>query len=77
MPNGALRAELLERQKRRESSARTYAGTLPVAPAHAAGAVVTGADGRTYPDRLSGAVLGDEQADAVLERLAAALEDVR
>ncbi|MFG3497084.1 diaminobutyrate--2-oxoglutarate transaminase family protein [Streptomyces sp. NPDC047928] len=55
MPNGALRAELLERQERRESSARTYASTLPVAPVHAAGAVVTGADGRTYLDCLSGA----------------------
>ncbi len=55
MPNGALRAELLERQKRRESSARTYASTLPVAPVHASGAVVTGADGRTYLDCLSGA----------------------
>ncbi|MFF8382955.1 diaminobutyrate--2-oxoglutarate transaminase family protein [Streptomyces kanasensis] len=55
MPNGALRAELLERQERRESSARTYASTLPVAPVHAAGAVITGADGRTYLDCLSGA----------------------
>ncbi|MFE1578718.1 diaminobutyrate--2-oxoglutarate transaminase family protein [Streptomyces fradiae] len=55
MPNGALRAELLARQERRESSARTYASTLPVAPVHAAGAVVTGADGRTYLDCLSGA----------------------
>lgn len=55
MPNGALRAELLERQERRESSARTYARTLPVAPVRAAGAVVTGADGRTYLDCLSGA----------------------
>ncbi|MCS0635393.1 diaminobutyrate--2-oxoglutarate transaminase family protein [Streptomyces sp. LP05-1] len=55
MPNGALRAELLQRQERRESAARTYARTLPVAPVHAAGAVVTGADGRTYLDCLSGA----------------------
>ncbi|MEE1756656.1 diaminobutyrate--2-oxoglutarate transaminase family protein [Streptomyces sp. SP18CS02] len=55
MPNGALRAELLERQERRESSARTYASTLPVAPVHASGAVITGADGRSYLDCLSGA----------------------
>ncbi|WP_433545894.1 diaminobutyrate--2-oxoglutarate transaminase family protein [Streptomyces sp. CA-294286] len=50
-----LRATLLDRQARRESSARTYARTLPVAPAKAAGAVVTGVDGRTYLDCLSGA----------------------
>ncbi|MET9956563.1 diaminobutyrate--2-oxoglutarate transaminase family protein [Streptomyces sp. NPDC006339] len=50
-----LRAQLLERQALRESSARTYARSLPVAPVAAAGAVVTGADGRTYLDCLSGA----------------------
>ncbi|MFH9263920.1 diaminobutyrate--2-oxoglutarate transaminase family protein [Streptomyces sp. NPDC017546] len=50
-----LRAQLLDRQARRESSARTYARTLPVAPARAAGAIVTGTDGRTYIDCLSGA----------------------
>ncbi|MGK5627749.1 diaminobutyrate--2-oxoglutarate transaminase family protein [Streptomyces sp. URMC 123] len=55
MPNGALRAQLLDRQARRESSARTYASTLPVAPVRAAGAQVTGADGRGYLDCLSGA----------------------
>ncbi|WP_340562349.1 diaminobutyrate--2-oxoglutarate transaminase family protein [Streptomyces sp. GSL17-111] len=50
-----LRAQLLDRQARRESAARTYARTLPVAPVTAAGAEVTGADGRTYLDCLSGA----------------------
>ncbi|MEE1930508.1 diaminobutyrate--2-oxoglutarate transaminase family protein [Streptomyces sp. TRM 70351] len=50
-----LRAQLLDRQARRESAARTYARTLPVAPVAAAGAEVTGADGRTYLDCLSGA----------------------
>jgi diaminobutyrate-2-oxoglutarate transaminase len=50
-----LRAQLLERQAQRESSARTYARALPVAPATAAGAVVTGVDGRTYIDCLAGA----------------------
>ncbi|WP_218026794.1 diaminobutyrate--2-oxoglutarate transaminase family protein [Nocardia inohanensis] len=49
------RAVLLERQARRESAARTYARTLPVAPVNATGAIVTGADGRTYLDCLSGA----------------------
>ncbi|MGW6916308.1 diaminobutyrate--2-oxoglutarate transaminase family protein [Kitasatospora sp. NPDC054939] len=50
-----LRAQLLARQERRESAARTYARNLPVAPATAAGAVVTGVDGRTYLDCLAGA----------------------
>ncbi|MFI0977195.1 diaminobutyrate--2-oxoglutarate transaminase family protein [Streptomyces sp. NPDC021093] len=50
-----FRHALVSRQERRESSARTYARTLPVAPVHAAGARVTGADGRTYLDCLSGA----------------------
>ncbi|SFC47506.1 diaminobutyrate--2-oxoglutarate transaminase family protein [Streptomyces aidingensis] len=50
-----LRAELLGRQAQRESAARTYARTIPVAPVTALGAEVTGADGRTYLDCLSGA----------------------
>ncbi|UGY95127.1 diaminobutyrate--2-oxoglutarate transaminase family protein [Streptomyces gobiensis] len=50
-----LRAQLLDRQAQRESAARTYARTIPVAPVAAAGAEVTGADGRTYLDCLSGA----------------------
>ncbi|MFD8590725.1 diaminobutyrate--2-oxoglutarate transaminase family protein [Streptomyces sp. NPDC059637] len=55
-PRGeALRDRLLARQARRESSARTYARTLPVVPVRAEGAVVTGADGRSYLDCLSGA----------------------
>lgn len=50
-----LRARLLDRQAQRESAARTYARTIPVAPVSAAGAQVTGADGKTYLDCLSGA----------------------
>jgi diaminobutyrate-2-oxoglutarate transaminase len=54
-PDPHLRTALLDRQARRESAARTYARTLPIAPVHARGAEVTGADGRTYLDCLSGA----------------------
>lgn len=54
-PTVDLRDQLLGRQARRESSARTYARTLPVAPVRAAGAEVTGADGRVYLDCLAGA----------------------
>ncbi|MGW0733674.1 diaminobutyrate--2-oxoglutarate transaminase family protein [Streptomyces sp. NPDC002851] len=50
-----LHEGLLRRQEQRESAARTYARTLPVAPVRAQGATVTGADGRTYLDCLSGA----------------------
>lgn len=70
-----LRAQLLERQAQRESSARTYARNLPVAPVSAHGAVVTGADGRTYLDCLSGAgtlALGHNNPE-VVEALQAAL----
>ena len=49
------RDALLNRQSQRESAARSYARTLPIAPALASGAVVTGADGRSYLDCLSGA----------------------
>jgi diaminobutyrate-2-oxoglutarate transaminase len=52
-PAGA--SEILDRQKSRESSARTYARSFPIVPVRAAGMVVTGADGRTYLDCLSGA----------------------
>ncbi|MFC7305393.1 diaminobutyrate--2-oxoglutarate transaminase family protein [Streptomyces monticola] len=54
-PSPELLDQLLTRQERRESAARTYARTLPVAPVRAAGAQVVGADGRTYLDCLSGA----------------------
>jgi diaminobutyrate-2-oxoglutarate transaminase len=46
---------ILDRQARRESSARTYARWLPIVPVRARGMVVEGADGRRYLDCLSGA----------------------
>jgi diaminobutyrate-2-oxoglutarate transaminase len=48
-------AGILHRQHRRESSARTYARSLPIVPTQADGMEVTGADGRRYLDCLSGA----------------------
>jgi diaminobutyrate-2-oxoglutarate transaminase len=48
-------AAVLERQRSRESSARSYARSFPIVPVHAEGMVVTGADGRTYLDCLAGA----------------------
>ncbi|MEU2718247.1 diaminobutyrate--2-oxoglutarate transaminase family protein [Streptomyces sp. NPDC007205] len=71
-----LRARLLGRQAERESSARTYARHLPVVPVHAQGALVTGMDGRTYIDCLSGAgtlALGHNYP-AVVDVLRATLE---
>jgi len=53
--SGCSQADLLTRQAGRESSARTYARNLPIAPAWAAGAVVTAVDGTSYLDCLSGA----------------------
>jgi diaminobutyrate-2-oxoglutarate transaminase len=53
-PRGVPRA-ILDRQERRESSARTYARHLPIVPVRADGMVVHGADGRAYLDCLSGA----------------------
>jgi len=50
-----LRETLVARQAARESAARSYAQTLPIAPVLASGAVVTGADGRSYVDCLAGA----------------------
>ncbi|GAA2718626.1 MULTISPECIES: diaminobutyrate--2-oxoglutarate transaminase family protein [Streptomyces] len=64
-----LRARLLDRQAQRESAARTYARSIPVAPVAAAGAEVTGADGRTYLDCLSGAgtlALGHNHPDVIV-----------
>ncbi len=49
------RTTLLRRQTERESAARTYARTLPVAPLRASGATIIGADGAEYLDCLSGA----------------------
>ncbi|WP_436778060.1 diaminobutyrate--2-oxoglutarate transaminase [Yinghuangia sp. YIM S09857] len=46
---------ILLRQSRRESSARTYARSLPIVPVRAKGMTVEGADGRRYLDCLSGA----------------------
>ena len=48
-------AKVLARQSRRESSARTYARSFPIVPVQASGMTITGADGRTYLDCLSGA----------------------
>jgi diaminobutyrate-2-oxoglutarate transaminase len=48
-------AAILERQRRRESSARSYARHLPIVPVRAEGMAVTGADGREYLDCLAGA----------------------
>lgn len=49
------RDEVVSRQAARESSARTYARSLQMVPVRASGMTVTGADGRTYLDCLSGA----------------------
>jgi diaminobutyrate-2-oxoglutarate transaminase len=54
-PADAGAGPILERQARRESSARTYARWLSVVPARAEGMVIEGADGRRYLDCLSGA----------------------
>jgi diaminobutyrate-2-oxoglutarate transaminase len=54
-PDDRSPAAVLERQRRRESSARTYARTFPIVPVRAEGMVVEGADGRRYLDCLSGA----------------------
>ncbi|MFJ2171328.1 aminotransferase class III-fold pyridoxal phosphate-dependent enzyme [Streptomyces sp. NPDC087851] len=48
-------AGLLRRQTPRETSARTYARSLPVVPVRARGLTIEGADGRRYLDCLSGA----------------------
>ncbi|TDC66624.1 aminotransferase class III-fold pyridoxal phosphate-dependent enzyme [Micromonospora sp. KC207] len=46
---------VLERQRRRESAARTYARSFPIVPVRARGMTIEGADGRHYLDCLSGA----------------------
>ncbi|MFT4035634.1 MAG: diaminobutyrate--2-oxoglutarate transaminase family protein [Patulibacter sp.] len=49
------RAAILDRQRARESGARTYARWLDIVPVHANGMVLEAADGRHYLDALSGA----------------------
>ncbi|KAA1428202.1 diaminobutyrate--2-oxoglutarate transaminase family protein [Nocardioides antri] len=49
------RGAIIDRQRARESSARTYARTLAMVPVQAHGMTVVGADGRRYLDCLSGA----------------------
>jgi diaminobutyrate-2-oxoglutarate transaminase len=58
-PPGPRSRALLERQDRRESSARTYPRGLPIAPAEARGATIKDVDGNVFIDCLAGAgVLG-------------------
>lgn len=54
-PTAPCPQAILERQLVRESSARTYARSLPIVPVRASGTTVEGADGRRYLDCLSGA----------------------
>ena len=46
---------ILDRQRDRESAARSYARHLPIVPVRAEGMTIYGADGRAYLDCLSGA----------------------
>ncbi|HEU5355439.1 MAG TPA: diaminobutyrate--2-oxoglutarate transaminase family protein [Actinocrinis sp.] len=48
-------AAILDRQRDRESAARSYARHLPIVPVRAEGMTIHGADGRAYLDCLSGA----------------------
>lgn len=48
-------AAILDRQRDRESAARSYARHLPIVPVRAEGMTIYGADGRAYLDCLSGA----------------------
>ena len=52
---GPRSAELLARQSRRESNARTYPRHLPIAIADAAGSFVRDLDGNVFIDFLNGA----------------------
>ena len=54
-PRGHGSSDVLSRQVRRESNARTYARNFPIVPVRAEGMQVTDADGRSYLDCLSGA----------------------
>ncbi len=67
---------VLERQRDRESSARSYARSFPIVPVRADGMSLTGADGRSYLDCLSGAgtlVLGHNHP-VVVEAIRAVLD---
>ncbi len=54
-PRAPHASEVLDRQGRRESNARTYARNFPIVPVRAAGMEVHDADGRVFLDCLSGA----------------------
>jgi len=65
---GPRSAELLARQGRRESNARTYPRHLPIAIAEASGSFVTDVDGNVFIDFLAGAgvlSLGHNHPDLV------------
>ena len=65
---GPRSAELLARQGRRESNARTYPRHLPIAIAEASGSFVTDVDGNVFIDFLGGAgvlSLGHNHPDLV------------
>src|SRR4051812_5444804 len=51
----ASAGNVLERQRARESSARSYARSFPIVPVRAEGMTLVGADGRSYLDCLAGA----------------------
>ncbi|MDT0450259.1 aminotransferase class III-fold pyridoxal phosphate-dependent enzyme [Streptomyces hesseae] len=70
------RAGTLRRQPARESSARTYARSLPVVPVRARGLTIEGADGRRYLDCLSGggALALGHNHPVVLEAIRAVLD---
>ncbi|MFC7218623.1 diaminobutyrate--2-oxoglutarate transaminase family protein [Streptomyces polyrhachis] len=72
----ADREAILRRQALRESTARTYARSLPIVPVRARGLTIEGADGRRYLDCLSGAgslALGHNHP-VVLEAVRAVLD---
>ena len=69
---GPRSAELLARQRRRESNARTYPRHLPFAPAEASGSFVRDVDGNVFIDFLAGAgVLSLGHSHPELVRVAA------
>ncbi|WP_049898996.1 diaminobutyrate--2-oxoglutarate transaminase [Natrinema sp. J7-1] len=77
MPDGGSSAErLLAQQARRESNARTYPRSLPLAIERAEGAIIESVDGDEYVDCLAGAgtlALGHNHP-AVVERMEDLLE---
>jgi diaminobutyrate-2-oxoglutarate transaminase len=54
-PRSSGGSDVLDRQRRRESNARTYARNFPIVPVRADGMQVQDAEGKTYLDCLSGA----------------------